>query len=256
MKLERSGLIAAAVVLANACSDRHPAGECEQPHQASECFFGADFAECPGPKAPRIFCDDVGLGGPCVWVSTGCPVGGRVIAVTVGQDDCSCDGGECEGELGAVVAQLLYRRGLDPWDRYQEMNLAVSTDAQVSSPGEAISCKGCGSECEGYTPCTQPQHVTTKRVLAGTIVIEYLVSAGWWYLQLEIDPERNTARLCRLGGTDVPRCPQSASTPWPDCATSGKVIFSGPANNQTELAQLRGTFEASFSGGLSVSGSL
>lgn len=206
------------------------------------CLIGLTFAECAGPKAPAAYCS---VKGGCVWVSNGCPLPDRRVPLTT---DCSCEGPDCSSELAATMMSFFIGWGAEPWDREREMNLAVTFPHADVGGDPAISCAGCGTDCEdpGH-PCSSPAPQVAQWRLGTTVVSFGGPGWGGWGLFLEIDWQASPARarLCQVAYTDAPTCTVGA----PDCALSGTVKL---ATEPGEGLDVHGEISATFADGLSV----
>ena len=91
------------------------------------CYLGANFAHCPGPSQPALFCPTSSQEG-CRWVSNG-----KASGVLTKPEKPVC----AVSTDWAPLGRFLYQYGGKPWTRKRAMNLAVKVQTSVkisSSP--------------------------------------------------------------------------------------------------------------------------
>ncbi len=221
------------------------------------CREGAVFVDCgKGPGA--VFCSS-GQAGRCVWTSDGCPFGPYQLRIGP-----SCD---CAGDCPPVgtLASLFYGYGTTPWSlTYPATSVAVSFDPAVNSGGlnsvactrtRSASCAKPSICCENTTgPGAGPVLRTEARAFTDTFSIRVGIKGVFagWSLLIEVDPDAETARACRVPFTDnVPQCGTVGEAH--ECSVSGTLALSAvpAAANYTSL---KGEFDFRFTSGLQISG--
>lgn len=213
---------------------------------AAACLVGVAFLDCPGRRAPALYCSDT----RCAWVSTGCPLASMTLPFPA---DCDCSPKDCSSPLYFVTTRFLMSRGAKPWDGHREMNVRVSLDPSLAPQTTYIACSGCTGACaNGLTPCGAAK-VQVSRTMPGTFVLtiardEPLATAGF-RLEFEVNISTSDARICLIWASDTIECKPTE----PVCATTGTIKLS-QLPDASGIGTTTGSFAASFADGLQIHG--
>lgn len=238
-------------------ADSGPAQRCEL-IELDACFRGSTFADCGGDGPPAVFCDDLSdpSTGRCLWFEGGCPAVGYPDAcpepdVTDGLRVPSCP-----------ISSASVGWGAAPWTRDRAQNLSLRIDPTLEPAQLALNCGPC-APVEGVPAppgwldgqCLSRSSVCDEREtfllsrgnsdwpLPGLVSISIYEpdQLGGHYVHIELDFERQGARICVVESTDTPTAPGQ-----PICAISGSITVNKAVSQTGEIAEMFGQFRAEF----------